>query len=449
MKTSNRWIEINIDGLIGPTHHYGGLGVGNIASESNRHTPSSPRSAALEGLHKMELLDALGVPQFFLPPPIRPVWSWLESLGFDGERSSILRRCMENHPSVLSAAYSSAFMWTANAATVGVGSDTVDRCTHIKVANLSANLHRSVEASERRSQFSRLFASVHGCQVHPELFGCYPLRDEGAANVMRLSSDTGDGGIYLFVYGSDDHGFHSWQSRKRFPRQSKLASQLLSQSLKLPNNRCVFAEQTSAAIDAGVFHNDVISTSHENLLIYHEDAFEQEERVIEQLQNQFERIHSVKPLVIRIARNELPLSEAVATYFFNSQIVTQTDGTWRILCPSTCQNSLSVQSVMTRLKKEIPRISDFDYVPLHQSMANGGGPACLRLRVLVTPDQLRALPESARLNRDRSEQLRSIINREYPEQLVLEDLSRLDFAEHATETAIKLQKTWESTKASA
>jgi len=266
---------------------------------------------------------------------------------------------------------------------------------------------------------------------------------------MRLSSDTGDGGIYLFVYGSDDHGFHSWQSRKRFPRQSKLASQLLSQSLKLPNNRCVFAEQTSAAIDAGVFHNDVISTSHENLLIYHEDAFEQEERVIEQLQNQFERIHSVKPLVIRIARNELPLSEAVATYFFNSQIVTQTNGTWRILCPSTCQNSLSVQSVMTRLKKEIPRISDFDYVPLHQSMANGGGPACLRLRVLVTPDQLRALPESARLNRDRSEQLRSIINREYPEQLVLEDLSRLDFAEHATETAIKLQKTWESTKASA
>jgi succinylarginine dihydrolase len=263
---------------------------------------------------------------------------------------------------------------------------------------------------------------------------------------MRLSSDAGDGGVYLFVYGSDDLGLPSCQSRKRFPRQSKLASQLLSQSLKLPNTRCVFAEQTSVAIDAGVFHNDVISTSHENLLIYHEDAFEQEERVIEQLQSQFEQIHFVRPLVIRIARNELPLSEAVATYFFNSQIVTQTDGTWRFLCPSTCQNSLAVQSVVMRLKKEIPRISDFDYVPLHQSMANGGGPACLRLRVSLTPEQLRTLPESARLNPGRLEKLRSLITSEYPRQLLLEDLSRLDFAEHATETAIKLQGIWESTK---
>ncbi len=49
--------EANFDGLVGPTHHYAGLSVGNEASQNNRDGLSNPKKAALQGLYKMKALD--------------------------------------------------------------------------------------------------------------------------------------------------------------------------------------------------------------------------------------------------------------------------------------------------------------------------------------------------------------------------------------------------------
>ncbi|HBQ53569.1 MAG TPA: succinylarginine dihydrolase, partial [Erythrobacter sp.] len=45
--------EINFDGIVGPSHNYAGLSLGNIASASHKGSASYPRAAALQGVAKM------------------------------------------------------------------------------------------------------------------------------------------------------------------------------------------------------------------------------------------------------------------------------------------------------------------------------------------------------------------------------------------------------------
>ena len=73
--------EVNFDGLVGPTHNYGGLSWGNIASQRHGGDVSNPKSAALQGLGKMKLLADLGVGQAVLPPHERPDIAALRGLG--------------------------------------------------------------------------------------------------------------------------------------------------------------------------------------------------------------------------------------------------------------------------------------------------------------------------------------------------------------------------------
>ena len=42
--------EMNFDGLVGPTHNYAGLSLGNLASTTNANATSNPKQAALQGL---------------------------------------------------------------------------------------------------------------------------------------------------------------------------------------------------------------------------------------------------------------------------------------------------------------------------------------------------------------------------------------------------------------
>ncbi len=44
--------EINFDGIVGPSHNYAGLSLGNLASARNAGAVSRPRDAALQGLAK-------------------------------------------------------------------------------------------------------------------------------------------------------------------------------------------------------------------------------------------------------------------------------------------------------------------------------------------------------------------------------------------------------------
>ena len=81
-----RAFELNLDGLVGPTHNYAGLSYGNLASTRHRQTVSNPRAAALEGLEKMKVLADLGLKQAVCPPPRTTGCGDAEATGVYGNR---------------------------------------------------------------------------------------------------------------------------------------------------------------------------------------------------------------------------------------------------------------------------------------------------------------------------------------------------------------------------
>ena len=87
--TSSRVVEINFDGLIGPTHNYAALSFGNLASASNAGAVARPRDAALQGLAKMRFAMDLGLIQGFFLPLERPNTRWLRELGFAGSDAQV------------------------------------------------------------------------------------------------------------------------------------------------------------------------------------------------------------------------------------------------------------------------------------------------------------------------------------------------------------------------
>lgn len=431
------WLEINVDGLIGPTHHFGGLGVGNLASHASQHRPSNPRAAALEGLAKMQLLSDLGVPQFYLPPLSRPNWPWLASLGFAGDRADILKRCYEQSPQLLSAAYSSAFMWTANAATVAPACDTLNKRLTLVPANLCCNLHRGQESHARMHQLQDMFRGVSNASVTEPLPSVYPLRDEGAANHMRLCNRQGDLAVHLFVYGPPVEN----RVGAFIARQSELASRQVAVQLELDRDACCFAQQTPEAIEAGVFHNDVIATSHGGLLIYHELAFADHEKVVADLSQKYQTRTSEFLQSICVSRKELPLDEAVRTYLFNSQIVNSDSESMQLICPVQCKESAQTRSLIDRwISDPTNPIQRVHFMSLGQSMANGGGPACLRLRMMIDESQLEELGHRYRIDEARIARLTTMIEREYPDRFSIEDMTRLDFADHAQTTVEAIER---------
>jgi len=210
----------------------------------------------------MHLLDSLGIPQFHLPPLMRPNWPWLESLGFTGDRADALKRCFDLSPTLLSAATSSAFMWTANAATVAPSCDTHDQRLQLVPANLCCNLHRGQETMDRRDQLRALFAAVPDAIVHEPLPSVFPLRDEGAANHIRVCDREGLNAVHLFVYGPPSENSGSgFMGRQFMGRQSALpwaipvrplgAADELPISSSFPRRR----EPSIAASDASIIRS--------------------------------------------------------------------------------------------------------------------------------------------------------------------------------------------------
>ncbi|AMV32107.1 N-succinylarginine dihydrolase [Pirellula sp. SH-Sr6A] len=444
--------EFNIDGLIGPTHHFGGLGVGNVASESNRNKIAHPRSAALEGLSKIRKLYELGVPQFYLPPPGRPNWDWMMALGFQSQDAKDWSRCAKQFPSLFSSSLSSSFMWMANAATCSSRVDTTDGIGRLVIANLAASLHRGQESPERHHQLRHLFQRLDTIEVIEALPSLVPLRDEGAANAMRCWNPSNHQGIYVFVFGETYQGITrsiaSGETRVQrgvYPsRQTSLASQLIARSLRIPDSRSVFVQQHPQAIDAGVFHNDVIATSHEDFLLLHERAYLDQSTELDRISETFRKECGGELSIFVITEDELPLSEAVATYLFNSQIVTRSDGSWCMFCPIECMTSPAVTQVLQRIQSQEPRLGEIEFVSLRESMANGGGPACLRLRVYASDEEIEQIPLGARIQDESLFYLERLIASEYPDSVQLDDFLDLQLVNHCRRVSEAISQYWQS-----
>jgi succinylarginine dihydrolase len=429
-------VEINIDGLVGPSHHFGGLGVGNVASHEHQNQESHPRQAAIEGLQKAWLLKTLGVPQFVFLPPFRPRLGLLTELGFQGTIQEQLAAAREDAPQALSAAFSSAFMWMANAATVTAASDSIDGRLHCTPANLTSSWHRASEAAEREPQLASLLAGIDNKQLHRPLPSILPLRDEGDANHMRLCDASGRHGFNVFVYGADDSQADQSPHTNFLPRHTRAASQAIARLHQLPSDRTFFLQQHPQAIDAGVFHNDVIATSCDHMLIHHELAFLHGESELNRLEFQFAQACRQPLMRIVISNSQLPLADAVRSYLFNSQIVkpavlagARADSPRYILiCPHHCEEiPAAKQLIASWLADPHVPIDEVHFVRLAESMANGGGPACLRLRMMLESDDVQRLSAKYQLTAALFDRLSAVIERWYPTQLSAEDLCNSEF----------------------
>lgn len=423
----SRIIEANVDAIPGPTHLFSGLGVGNLASKEHSQAPSHPKQAALESLQKAELVASLGVPQFVWVPPMRPNSDFLLKCGFGGSIPDQVRSALTQSPMLLQAALSSAFMWAANSGTYSPSVDCADGKSHFTPANLISSLHRSCEASERATDIAGLFQGHEpSLKIHPALPSVVPMRDEGAANHMRLCNANGDRAINVFVYGVDDSVDGSAPRPSFYPRQTLASVEAIARSHKLLPTATAFVQQHPDAISAGAFHNDVIATSHQNVLVYHEKAFAAGDTV-DRLRSLFKEQVGQSLKCFKVAESELSLADAVASYLFNSQIVTPDSETAKmeLISPKQCESNLQARAVIERLvsSPDCP-IEKVHFVSLDQSMAGGGGPACVRLRLPMAANSVALAQGNAnRLTSELAERLRAAIQAHYPDQITLADFA--------------------------
>jgi len=410
--------EYNFDGLVGPTHHYAGLSYGNLASEKHGGAPGNPRSAALQGLRKARFVAQLGVGQAMLPPQLRPNLRTLHRLGFAGSSRDVLPRALRVAPELLGLTGSSSAMWAANAATVAPSSDTADGRVHFTPANLSSMFHRSLEADGTTATLRGVFADSERFVVHDPLPAGALFADEGAANHTRLS--TSDSVLHVFGWGRDANGS---ASPRAFPaRQTREASVACARLHGLREDQLLFLQQAPEGIDAGAFHSDVLCVGNEQLLLVHELAFGGTAPLAEL------RARLGSELELVVATNaELPIADAVHAYPFNSQLVTLPGGGMAIIAPEESRATPAARAFLERVLGEQNAVSAVHYVDVNGSMKNGGGPACLRLRVPLTDEELTAIPARVLLDDSLYEALCAWVGKHYRDRVVSSDLGDPDF----------------------
>ncbi len=353
-------VEINFDGIIGPSHNYAGLSLGNIASANNAGDTSFPRAAALQGLSKMRHNLALGLVQGFLLPLPRPNGAFLSAIGANGSEDRRL----------LAAAWSASAMWTANAATVSPAPDTADGRCHLTAANLVTMPHRSQEWPDTVKQLRLAFANPEHFAVHDAVPACFG--DEGAANHMRMSASHGDPGIEIFVYGKSGGPFPA--------RQHEQASRAVARLHGLDPARTLFVEQNPEAIAAGAFHNDVVAVANERVLFTHELAFADPEGTYGAIRDLLPEAE-----IVIVPAAAVSLADAIKSYLFNAQLLTLPSGEMGLVIPLEAWEHPKVRAWLDGMLASNGPIRRVMPVDVRQSMANGGGPACLRLRVVADP----------------------------------------------------------------
>lgn len=404
--------EVNFDGLVGPTHLYSGLSHGNLASKKNKGDLASPKQAALQSIKKMQMMLDLGLIQAVLPPQRRPNLDLLKNLGFSGSDSQIIDKAFKSAPELLSMVYSASSMWSANAATVSPSCNTSDQKLHITPANLISHIHRGQEAKFIYNVLKQIFANKKYFAVHEPLPAMLPFSDEGAANHNVICNNHGERGLEFFVYGERQ------KDSIFLPRQGIKASEAIIRRHNLLDN-FKLGLQNSKAIDKGVFHNDVICTVNENVILYHEEAFANKNIINEIIEDlDFE----IYPICVK--SSELKVEEAVKSYLFNSQIITVSNNPKKmlIIIPSESYEDPATKRVLEKIILQNNPISDYKVVDCRQSMKNGGGPACLRLRIALNSEELSNVSGKVLLNQEICARLIGWVSKHYRDELSFYDL---------------------------
>jgi succinylarginine dihydrolase len=425
--------EVNFDGLVGPTYNHAATapgGPGNLASAFSRGRPSNPRAAALEGLKKAKTVMRLGIRQAVLPPLVRPNLARLFRMGLIKDKALLhaddfdaLARHLADRaaaaPHLLAAAFSGSSIWAANSATVSPSPDTDDQRVHFTPANQSRSYHRSQEAEETFGLLTQVFGDSEHFVCHDPLPSTYQIGDEGAANHLRLTTRHGTRGMNVFVYGRG--GFEEPAAgQKYFPRQTLEASRAVARLHGLDASSTYYVCQNPDAIDAGVFHNDVIATANLDVLFYHELAFADPVRAVSDLKEGFRALTKGKAALrtIEVSKEDISLGDAATSYLFNSQLLTDRAGKMVLIAPRHCQYVDSVRRCLDRIKERSGgTISRHEFIDVPSSMRNGGGPACLRLRVVLTPAQQNAINGRVMLDDELLRELTDLVEADYPTEV--------------------------------
>lgn len=411
--------EANFDGLVGPTHNYSGLSFGNVASQNNQANASNPKLAALQGLAKMKALHDMGMVQGVLAPQERPDIFTLRRLGFTGSDAEVLAAAAKDAPRILAACCSASSMWTANAATVSPSADTADGKVHFTPANLTNKFHRSIEHETTGRILQATFSDEKHFAHHPALPGVEHFGDEGAANHTRFCHEYGEAGVEFFVYGRAAFDGSRPAPQKYPARHTLEASEAVARNHGLSDKGVVYAQQNPDVIDEGVFHNDVIAVGNRDILFCHERAFLDQSAVKQELTEAMDG----RFRVVEVPASQVSVQDAVQSYLFNSQLLSLPDGRTLLVIPEECRNNERVWSYLTELESGDSPIDALQVFDLKQSMSNGGGPACLRLRVAMNETELAAFNQSTRMNDTLFSTLNDWVERHYRDRLLEADLA--------------------------
>jgi succinylarginine dihydrolase len=196
--------------------------------------------------------------------------------------------------------------------------------------------------------------------------------------------------VEVFVYGRSALDTDV-PAPKRYPaRQTREACAAVARLHGLRVDHTVVLRQNPDAIDAGAFHNDVVAVGNLNLLLHHAAAFADGPAALDRIRDTYTRAcdGAAELTIITVSEDDVPLADAVSSYLFNSQLVQLPDGTTAMIAPIECQESARVRAYLDGLVGPSRPIQSVHFVDLRQSMHNGGGPACLRLRVALSGPKL-------------------------------------------------------------
>jgi succinylarginine dihydrolase len=218
---------------------------------------------------------------------------------------------------------------------------------------------------------------------------------------MRLTSAHGERGLEIFVYGRSGGPFPA--------RQHLQASQIVARRHRLDPDRVVFIEQNPEAIAAGAFHNDVVAVANERVLFAHEQAFADREGAYAAIRDKLPEVE-----IVTVPASAVSLADAVRSYLFNAQLVTLPTGEMALIVPTEALENPAVRQWLEGMLASNGPIRRVVPVDVRQSMANGGGPACLRLRVVADPA---TVDSRFLLDEAKADAIEGAVARYWPEQI--------------------------------
>jgi succinylarginine dihydrolase len=127
-------------------------------------------------------------------------------------------------------------------------------------------------------------------------------------------------------------------------------------------------------------------------------------------------------VTLEVPADRVSVKETVETYLFNSQLLSRPDGSMMLVLPEESRQHPGVWRYLCEQVEGDTPLKALKVFDLRESMYNGGGPACLRLRVVLTPQEQQAVNPAVLMNDRLFNTLNHWVDRHYRDRLTQADL---------------------------